>query len=80
MTRTVRELRATGVDLSDAAAENMREVPCDFDADVEAIRSEIARSGRETAEANLLAHLLDGAEDDRVQGWRDYASAVLASA
>jgi hypothetical protein len=78
--RTTWELRAAGVDLTDAAAENMHEVPCDFDADVRAVRITIADQGLEVARDNLLAFLLEGAEADRVQGWRDYASAVLARA
>jgi hypothetical protein len=66
--------------LSNAALENMREVPCDFEADVEAIRNEIAMSGEAHARANLLSHLLSGADDDRRQGWLDYADAVMAAA
>jgi hypothetical protein len=34
------------------------------------------RSGEHTAES-LLAYCLDGADDDRVQGWKEYVSAVV---
>lgn len=37
------------------------------------------RSGEQTRES-LLAACLDGADDDRVEGWRDYVAAVAAAA
>ena len=37
------------------------------------------RTGAKTA-GQLLEDCLDGADDDRVQGWRDYVAAVVAAA
>lgn len=62
------------VKMSVSAAKCAEEVGADVDADVAAIRS-----GATTREA-LLAHCLDGAVDDRVDGWREYVSAVCAAA
>lgn len=59
-----------GVTLTDAAVENINETGTDVAADLAAIRS-----GEHTAES-LLAECLNGADDDRVQGWREYVAAV----
>lgn len=42
--------------------------------DVDALRS------GEHSRDSLLAHYLDGADEDRVQGWNDYVDAVCAAA
>lgn len=34
------------------------------------------RSGAQTA-ASLLEHCLDGADEDRVEGWREYVAALV---
>lgn len=60
--------------LSRTAAENVIETGCDIDADIAALRS-----GAHT-EATLLAHCLDGADDDRKEGWRDYVRAIACAA
>jgi hypothetical protein len=62
------------IKLSIAAQANVEETGCDVAADIEAIRS-----GEHTRES-LLAHCLDGAEQDREQGWREYVSAVSDAA
>jgi hypothetical protein len=70
-----------GVHMSQAAAECVRETSgADVAADVAAIRCEIRRSGVEIAESNLRAHCLDGAKDDRVDGWLEYVAAVMGAA
>lgn len=62
-----------GVTMSRAAATNVEETGVDVAADLAALRS-----GEHTAES-LLAHCLDGADEDRVEGWRDYVSALVAA-
>ena len=69
-----------GVRMSREAALCVEEVGGDPAADVLAIRHEIARSGTETAEANLRSHCLDGADEEREEGWRDYVSAIMLAA
>lgn len=69
-----------GVHMTEAAAECVRETSVDVDVDVAAIRVEIGRSGIEAAERNLRAHCLDGADDDRVDGWLEYVAAIMAAA
>jgi hypothetical protein len=62
---------------TDAANENIRECGLtgeDFERDVSKVRS-----GRLSREDLLLA-CLEGADDDRAQGWRDYVSAVVEAA
>lgn len=63
-----------GVQMSKAAAENVVETGADVQADVAAMRT-----GAHTR-ASLLAYCLDGAEDDRADGWREYVSAVVLAA
>lgn len=53
---------------SRAAQENIQETGCDVEQDAEAIRA-----GSMTPE-QLLNHCLDGADDDRRQGWLDYVN------
>jgi hypothetical protein len=64
-------MNTTTIDLSAAAIANVQETGIDPSADVERIRS-----GSVTREA-LLAECLDGADEDRVEGWREYVSAVV---
>ena len=62
------------ISLTPAAISNCRETATDPETDVAAIRS-----GEHTRES-LLAHCLDGADADRVQGWHEYVSAVCDAA
>ena len=57
--------------LTRAAAENVVETGVDPRVDIAALRD-----GRHTRES-LLAHCLDGADDDREQGWREYVDRVV---
>ncbi len=61
-----------GVTLSLAAAQNVEETGVDVAADLDSLRSGLLTS------AALLDACLDGAADDREQGWRDYVSALSA--
>ena len=63
-----------GIEMTKAAAENVRETGIDPLDDVDDVRE-----GRHTEES-LLDLCLDGAADDRVDGWRDYVAAVVAAA
>jgi len=69
MTQTI---TIAGVTLTLAAAQNVEELSVDVAADLDSLRS-----GLLTAPA-LLDACLDGAADDREQGWRDYVSALVA--
>ena len=63
--------------LSDDAVANLEEVGMgveDVEADVAAVRD-----GTKSRD-ELLEHCLDGAGDDREQGWRDYVEAVVEAA
>ena len=51
---------------------NIDETGCDPNADLVALRT-----GEHTRES-LLAHCLDGADDDRVRGWEEYVDALCA--
>ena len=65
------------LNLTAAAAANLSEVgmgAMDVTLDIESVAS-----GQRTAE-QLLEDCLDGADDDRVQGWRVYVAAVEAAA
>lgn len=50
---------------------NLEETGVDYWSDLEALRS-----GEHTAES-LLAYCLDGADEDRVEAWREYVSALV---
>lgn len=65
---------------SRAAQECIEETGVDPIADVSAVRVEIAMSGVDCARANLLALCLDGAADDRVDGWLEYVDTVIQMA
>lgn len=63
----------TIIDMSDAAAANVEETGAPVLADVARLLS------GEITEDELLAECLDGADDDRVQGWHDYVLACAAA-
>lgn len=63
-----------GVTLTAAAEECRQEVPCSVADDVADLRA-----GAFTRD-ELLAMCLDGADEDRVQGWHDYVDAICAAA
>lgn len=63
-----------GVKLSFAAAQNVEETGCSPREDIAALQA-----GTLTRET-LLAHCLDGADDNRVQGWRDYVEDIAIAA
>lgn len=62
----------TSTTFTDAAISNLTETGTDWAADWRALKS-----GETTPEA-LLEHCLDGADDDRADGWREYVSALEA--
>ena len=62
------------IKFSDAAQANIDETGCDPMVDIAALRS-----GEHTPES-LLAQCLDGAEEDRAQGWREYVDAIEMAA
>lgn len=62
------------IKFSTLAALNIEEGSVDIAADVARVRA-----GLVTAE-ELLSQCVNGADDDRVQGWREYVSAVVAAA
>ena len=61
-----------GVTLSLAAARCAEESGVNVEEDLDSLRSGLLTS------AALLDACLDGADDDRVEGWRDYVSALSA--
>ena len=61
------------IQMTNAAIDCIRETGCDPNEDVDAILG-----GRMTA-SDLRFTCLDGADADRVQGWRDYIAAVLSA-
>jgi len=63
-----------GATMTIAAARNLEETGTDVAADLAALRA-----GTMTRDA-LLAHCLNGADEDRVEGWREYVEAVSAAA
>lgn len=63
----------TSISLTTAALANIEETGTDVDADIARVRDGLTRDV-------LLAECLDGADDDRVEGWEDYVSAVCAVA
>jgi hypothetical protein len=72
--QTMTNIKIDGVEMTAAAAECVRETGADVAADVASLRS-----GEHTAES-LLVYCLDGADDDRADGWREYVAAVVAVA
>lgn len=63
-----------GVTMSLAAAQNVEETGCSPRAAIAALQA-----GLLTRE-QLLAHCLDGADENRVQGWRDYVEGIAIAA
>lgn len=57
-----------------ATLANLEETGTDWREDLAALRS------GETTESALLELCLDGADDDRVDGWREYVAALVAAA
>lgn len=70
---TLEDLTHATPSLTPAALANLAETGTDYRRDLAALRS-----GATTEEA-LLEHCLDGADDDRVEGWREYVSALVAA-
>ncbi len=60
-----------GVEFTRLAAENIEEVGQDVLEDLQALRS-----GKLTKET-LLGLCLEGVDEDRVEGWRDYVAALI---
>lgn len=67
------QIEIAGVKMTKAAAQNVEETGTDVAVDLHEVR------GGKSA-ARLLAECIDGAEQDRVQGWREYVDAVVAVA
>lgn len=61
------------IKLTTAAQRNVDETSTDVAADIAALRA-----GK--TPGALLADCLDGADDDRIEGWREYVAAVAAAA
>jgi len=59
-----------GVTMTSSAAANVAETGTDVAADLAALRA-----GTTTRRA-LLAECLDGADEDRIEGWREYVEAL----
>jgi hypothetical protein len=59
-----------GVEMSDAAAKCVFETGVDVMLDVDDLR------GRRITRSALLEKCLDGADEDREQGWEEYVEAV----
>lgn len=55
-----------------AAIDNIEETGADWTRDLERLRA------GETTAAALLELCLEGADEDRVQGWRDYVDGLVA--
>jgi hypothetical protein len=62
------------IKLSSEAQANVDETGADPEEDAYAIRH------GETTREKLLAECLDGADEDRVQGWHEYVDAVCEAA
>jgi hypothetical protein len=60
--------------LTPAARANVRETGADVAEDLRTLRLGT------TTRDELLAHCLDGADDDRIQGWRDYVATLAEAA
>jgi hypothetical protein len=62
-----------GLEFSTAALENLEETGVEWELDLQALQR-----GTFTV-AELLERCLDGADEDRVQGWRDYVDVLEAA-
>lgn len=72
-----KSVRIAGIAFTRAAAENIAETgieASEIQSDVRNIRN------GDLSKARLLMHCLNGAGEDRREGWRDYVSAVVAAA
>lgn len=56
------------------AQENIAETGADWESDLRALKS------GEHTEESLLELCLNGADEDRVQGWREYVETLVAAA
>jgi hypothetical protein len=72
--RAADEIRVMAIQFSPAAQANVDETGSDVAADIAALRS------RAHTRESLLAHCLDGADEDRAEGWREYVAAVCEAA
>ena len=66
-----------GIAFTPAAASNIEETGIDADEIHRDVRS---ICNGDSSEYALLGRCLDGADPDRVEGWRDYVSAIVAAA
>ena len=73
-----------GIQFTTAAAECMQEVGYtarSVETDLAYVRRMLANGrDRDALHVRELDKALDGAEPDRVQGWEDYVSAIMAAA
>jgi hypothetical protein len=73
MAKTSDTVVVGGVRMSREAARCVEETGIDPADDIQAILAGTH------SEPSLLAHCLDGADEDRVQGWHDYVAAIMAA-
>jgi len=71
------DIRIAGIEFTSDAAENIEETGIDADEIQRDVRS---ICNGDSSEYDLLGRCLDGADPDRVPGWRDYVSAIVAAA
>jgi hypothetical protein len=69
-----------GVAMTEAAAQCVEETGISPSDDVDVLRARLHTDRARSAVRNLLDRCLDGADADRVQGWRDYVDAIEAAA
>jgi hypothetical protein len=70
-----------GVQMSEQAAECIQSVAGTTKAALAAeITADVERLARGESSEALLAHCLDGAEPEYVQGWSEYVEAIAAAA
>ena len=62
---------------SSAAQECIDETGTDPIDDVDSLRRNTLSLGADRAKSRLLADVLDGADDDRKQGWYQYVDAIV---
>jgi hypothetical protein len=65
--------KTTTIKFTQAAQENIDATGINYQDDLDALRS-----GEHTRES-LLAYCLVGADDDVIEGWHDYVSALVAA-
>lgn len=74
---TLRSGRRFELHFSNAALDNINETGLDTAEMAEDV-GQLLRG--EVLEAQLLARCLDGADEDREQGWRDYVATIVGAA